>query len=250
VTPRDGRWSLAQRIKNDLIYLTVCIFIRAALALPRSWLPALGSALGALAATLMRRARRIAVANLALVNPTWTLTRCRCETSRVFAALGRCLTDTLALLDAREPAERTLTLDAGSSTALDSALAEGRGVVYLTCHLAPWERMAALLSARGYPITTVARESYDARYHALLYDRLREDRGVRVIYRGQESAPLAIVRALRQKRVVGFLMDLPGRIPTTDVLLLGQPARLPLGPSSSAHRRWARASASACSSSA
>ena len=39
-----------------------------------------------------------------------------------------------------------------------------------------------------------------------------------------------MMRALRRRRVLGFLMDLPGRIPTLPVVLLGQPSRLPIGP--------------------
>jgi KDO2-lipid IV(A) lauroyltransferase len=89
--------------------------------------------------------------------------------------------------------------------------------------------MAALLAKRGFPITTVARESYDPRFHALLYDKLRARRDVQVIYRGDPGAPLAIVRALRRGRVLGLLMDMPGRIATRDVTWLGLPSRVPIG---------------------
>src|SRR5262249_2027741 len=91
----------------------------------------------------------------------------------------------------------------------DEALGEGRGVIYATCHLGPWERMAALLSGLGYPITTIARSSYDARFHTLVYDRLRRSRNVETIYRTDPQAPFAVVRALRRVRVVGFVVDLP-----------------------------------------
>jgi KDO2-lipid IV(A) lauroyltransferase len=230
VTPRDGAWSKAQRAKNDALYWTARASIGALLALPRAWLPMLGGAIGRLAWMLLVSARRVAVANFAQVNPSWSTSRCKHEARSVFLELGRCLADSIRLLDPSELAERTLTLDSASASTLERAVAEGRGVIYMTCHLAPWERMAALLSSRGYPITTVARESYDPRFHALLYDRLRERRGVATIYRGHTGAPFAIVRALRRGRVVGFLMDLPGRLATIDVVLLGQPARLPLGP--------------------
>ena len=113
---------------------------------------------------------------------------------------------------------------------LRQALAQKRGVVYVTGHLGPWERMAALLAAEGFPISTMARESYDRRFHALVYERLRNNRNVETIYRGSPGAPFAMLRALRRGRVLGFLVDLPGRTPTLPADLLGLPSRLPLGP--------------------
>ena len=44
------------------------------------------------------------------------------------------------------------------------------------------------VTSLGYPITTVARESYDPRFHELLYKRLRTARKVEVIYRGDSRA--------------------------------------------------------------
>jgi lauroyl/myristoyl acyltransferase len=101
--------------------------------------------------------------------------------------------------------------------------------------------MAALLAKLGYPITTVARESYDPRFHGLLYERLRTSRNVEAIYRTDPSAPFAIVRALRRGRVVGFLVDLPSRMaartdagrnqrPFQPVEWLGCPSHIALGP--------------------
>jgi KDO2-lipid IV(A) lauroyltransferase len=90
--------------------------------------------------------------------------------------------------------------------------------------------MAAVLASVGFPITTIARESYDPRLQRLVYDRLRTGRNVQAIYRGQPGAAFAMLRTLRKGRVLGFPMDLPGRVPTLPVRLLGQASRLPIGP--------------------
>lgn len=206
--------------------------------LPRSWLVRLGRGLGLLAHRLLASARRQARNNVALCFPEWS-PRERADFVREnFLTLGENLADTVALLDAREPADRTLEVPETSERVLREALSLGKGVVYLTAHLGPWERMAALLSARGFPISTVARESYDPRFNRL-YDRLRLSRGVEALYRGHETAPIAIVRALRRNRVVGFPVDLPGRIPTVPVMLLGRASALPIGPARLALRTGA-----------
>ena len=222
-------WSSRQRRKNDVIFAAASAGIRLGLALPRAWLAPTGSWLGLAAYALLGRARQTTIDNLSRVHPELDAARCRAIARATFRSLGRNLTDTLALLDPREDPARSLAVDGASERVLSAALAEGRGVIYVTCHLGPWERMAALLAARGFPITTVARESYDPRFHALVYERLRDRRNVEVIYRGAPNAPFAIVRALRQGRVLGFLLDMPGSIATQGVTWLGLPSRMPVG---------------------
>jgi lauroyl/myristoyl acyltransferase len=222
-------WSVRQRRKNDLIFAAATAGIRLGLALPRAWLAPTGSWLGLAAYAVLGRARRATLDNLSLVHPDLDAAECRAIARATFRSLGRNLTDALALLDPREDPARSLSVGAASERVLSDALAHGRGVIYATCHLGPWERMAALLAARGFPITTVARASYDPRFHALVYERMRSRRNVQVIYRGQPSAPLAIVRTLRKGRVLGLLLDMPGRIATQGVTWLGLPSRMPIG---------------------
>jgi len=231
VNARDGAlWLPRQRWKNDALYRAAQLAIALGLRLPRSWLPGLGRLLGSLSYLALARARATASENLALVHPALSPAERRALTHRIFRHLGQSLTDALALLDARERAARTLALPPASATALADALAQGRGVIFVTAHLGPWERMAGLLAERGFPITTVARESYDRRFHPLVYDRLRTARSIEVIYRAAPGMPVALVRALRRGRVLGMFLDLPGRVPTRRVVLLGHVSRAPVGP--------------------
>jgi KDO2-lipid IV(A) lauroyltransferase len=220
-----GDWTARQRLKNDALYALA----RAALAivrrLPRALVALLCRALGLLAWALLGRERRLVNARLAAGLGAPVPSR---RVRAAFFAAGDVLADTLALLDPRELAGRTLTMDAASRAVLRAALAEGRGVVYVAAHLGPWERMAALLAAEGFPVVTVARESYDPRFTAL-YERLRAPRGVRSIYRDRPGAVTAIVRALRAGRGVGFLIDLPSRVRSIRAPLFGVMASLPVG---------------------
>jgi KDO2-lipid IV(A) lauroyltransferase len=225
-----AQWSRGQRIKNDLLYALAAAALRGARGLPRVWLSAIGRAVGDLAFVLLGEARRLATDNIALVYPELEARERRRMARRVFRALGGDLGDAVALLCPDEAPDATLHLPPESAATLRRALDRGRGVVYATAHLGPWEHMAPLLCRAGFPIATVARESYDARFHPLVYDPWRARRGVRVIYRGRADAPFAIVRALRSGSVVGFPVDLPGRVPVVDVMILGVPSRLPVGP--------------------
>ena len=220
-----GTWTSRQKRKNDALYALA----RAALAMvrraPRALVALLCRALGLLAWALLGRERRLVRARLeAGLGEAAPPRRVRAA----FLAAGDTLADTIAPLDPREPAGRTMTMDAASRAVLRAAIAEGRGVVYVAAHLGPWERMAALLVAEGFPVVTVARESYDPRFTAL-YERLRAPRGVRSIYRGRPGAATAIVRELRAGRGVGFLIDLPSRVRSIRAPLFGVMASLPVG---------------------
>jgi KDO2-lipid IV(A) lauroyltransferase len=222
--------SRRRRFKNDVLYWSAVTAVRLGLLLPKSLLPAAGSVVGEISYWTLARSRALTLHNLGLVFPSLGPRERRALARRVFRCLGRNLTDTLALLDPRESEARTLRVPAQSAEALTEALAQRRGVIYVTAHLGPWERMASLLAREGFPITTLARESYDPRFHDLVYDPLRRRRRVEVIYRGSPGAPAALVRALRKGRVLGLLIDLPGRLATRPVHLLGQPSKAPMGP--------------------
>jgi Kdo2-lipid IVA lauroyltransferase/acyltransferase len=220
-----GAWTRRQRFKNDALYAIARGALAIAERAPRFAVVAFARGLGAIAYAVLARERRLARARLAAA------TGARVPERRVLAAFlaaGDALADTVALLDPRERAGRSLALDQASREAFRGALAEGRGVVYVAAHLGPWERMAALLVEEGFPVATVARESYDPRF-TRLYDRLRAPRGVRGIYRGRPGAAAAIVRELRAGRAVGFLVDIPSRVRSVPARLFGAEADVPVG---------------------
>jgi Kdo2-lipid IVA lauroyltransferase/acyltransferase len=261
---RDGAtWTPLQQLKNDLIYAAVWVALGVILRLPRQVVAGLCRALGAIAYRVLRRERAIAAARLAAGlgarasgapthveearesgAPTHVEEARESESGAptdaarapdavrrvraAFLTLAATLADTLALFDPRERAGRTLTIDPASREVFRAALAEGRGVVFVSAHLGSWERMAALLVEEGFPVATVARESYDPRL-TRLYERIRAPRGVRSIYRGRPGATAAIVRELRAGRAVGFLIDLPARVQSEQIHLFGALTSLPVG---------------------
>jgi len=227
--PRDVRlgasWTPQQRLKNDAIHALVRAALFVVTRLPRRAVASLCRALGAFAWLSLRRERGLAQARLdAGLGAPAPPARVRAA----FLRAGATLADTLALLDPRERAGDGLALDPDSAAVFRDALAAGRGVVFVSAHIGPWERLAALLAEEGFPVATVARESYDPRL-TRLYDRLRAPRGVRSIYRGSPGAVTAIARELRAGRAVGFLVDLPARVACARATLFGAPMDVPVG---------------------
>jgi len=223
-----GRWTRGQRAKNAALYAAIRVALAIATRLPPAVARALGRGAGALAHLVLPGPRRIARANVARALPALEPAARRDIVRRAYRELGGHLGDAVASLGpGRDVA--LLPFPERDRRTLDDARAEGRGVLFVSAHLGPWERVAATLVAAGVPLTTVARESYDPRLTSL-YDRLRGARGVRSIYRGDPHAPVRLVRTLRRGEVLGVPMDLKSRVPSVIADFLGAPAPTPVGP--------------------
>jgi KDO2-lipid IV(A) lauroyltransferase len=231
-----GAWSARQRAKNGLLYGLASLVLAASRAIPLWALAAVGKALGLAVHALAGHERRTASANVARVFPELGEPERAALVRRNFATLGEALADAVALMRPRGGALLELTPEARS--VLDTAIREGRGVVFASAHLGPWERVAASLVAAGIPFATVARESYDPRF-TRLYERLRGRRGVRVVWRSQPGAATRIVRTLRDGAVLGMPMDLRSRVPSRSAPFLGHDAPTAIGPARIALRAGA-----------
>lgn len=230
-----GVWGSRQRRKNDVIYALIRLALAVARVLPVALVEAGCRLLGVLVYGVLGRARRRVRTRLTRGLGVAVNER---DVLGAFVTAGALLADTLALLDPRERAGRTLTMSDEARRVFRAALDEGRGVVFVTAHLGPWERMAALLAEEGFPVATVARESYDPRL-TWQYERLRAPRGVRSIYRGHPGAARRILRELTRGGAVGFLIDLPARVPSLEVSLFGDAMGMPVGPAKIALARRA-----------
>jgi KDO2-lipid IV(A) lauroyltransferase len=230
--PRDvrlgGRWTIFQRLKNDALWALAMAALGATRPLPASRMRGLGRALGRIAHLLAGGARRIALDNVARVYPSLPARDQRALVRRCFATLGEALGETAMLLRATG-GPPPLALPDESRAVLASARAEGRGVLFASAHLGPWERVAASLVAARIPLVTLARESYDPRF-SRLYERLRGAHGVHVVWRASPGAAARILRTLRGGGVLGVPMDLRSRVASLPVPFLGQFAPTAIGP--------------------
>jgi KDO2-lipid IV(A) lauroyltransferase len=232
-----GQWTLAQRAKNDLLYLLATAAIATLGRLPPRALRGAGVLVGRLARVLVPGARHIAEANVSIAFPDLDGSARRALVARTYRTLGGYLGEAVAMLDPRRAVE-LLPFAEGARETLDAAIAEQRGVLFASAHLGPWERVAATLVACELPFTAVAREAYDPRL-TRLYDRLRGGRGLATIYRGAPGAGAALLRTLRRGHVLGIPMDLASRVPSVEVPFLGRSARTPVGPARLALRTGA-----------
>jgi KDO2-lipid IV(A) lauroyltransferase len=230
---RTGRrWGFAQALKNQLIYALVRVLLAAADRLPERLLLAVGRGLGLLAHRVLGRTRRLTRAHLLAACPNENVTALA---RSAFRNAGENLSRTLLLRRRDFRAREHVHVGEEARAVLEGALAEGRGVVFVSAHLGPFEWLAAAMAEHGYQPVILVRESYDRRLSRLV-DQHRLQRGIEVIHRGAPGAEVAVLRALRAGRPVGFLPDLAGRVRTSPARWLGRVRHLASGPGQLATR--------------
>ncbi|HBI30353.1 MAG TPA: hypothetical protein DDY54_12025, partial [Deltaproteobacteria bacterium] len=105
---------------------------------------------------------------------------------------------------------------------LDEALAENRGALLVTGHLGNWEFIPVVLAERGYPLTVYA----GAQTNPLtdeLHNETRRGFGIHLLGKGADAV-MEIWHALKQRRIVGLLIDQDERKSGDFVNFFGTPA--------------------------
>jgi KDO2-lipid IV(A) lauroyltransferase len=164
----------------------------------------LGATLGQLTYWLLPGRRRVALANLALVYGGRRSVRERAAIARAsFRHLGITAVECCRLFFGDADALlRRVRLEGIEH--LRAAMAEGRGVFFLTAHFGNWELLAAAHRLGGYPLSVVVRPLDNPDLEALVA-RARERSGLRVI--AKREALRAIRNALARGECVGLLLD-------------------------------------------
>lgn len=110
---------------------------------------------------------------------------------------------------------------------MKGALAEGHGLIVITGHIGTWEWLSASVALAGLPVTAIAKTQPNQEYSRAL-DNLRKKVRVDIFSRGT-SELLSAARALRQGKILGFLMDQDAGPGGAFIDFLGKPASTPMG---------------------
>ncbi len=183
-----------------------------------------GARYGRLLQKLSRKHRERAALNLELAFPELDQDQRESIARGVFEHFGRVTADFLRS-EKRSADEVLNSVKVTGEEHLMDAQALGKGVIFITGHYGNWERMAHWLSAKGYPLTVVARDANDTSLNQRVL-KIREHAGIQVLSRG--NAARSILVKLKRKEIVGILPDQNAR--DLFVPFFGKPAGSVEGP--------------------
>jgi lauroyl/myristoyl acyltransferase len=121
---------------------------------------------------------------------------------------------------------------------LNAAVAEGKGIIFVTLHFGNWDMGAAGLAAYGYPVDAIA-ETFEPPQMNDLVQGHRRHLGMNII--PMERVGPRVMRALRRGDILALLIDVPAPGASVPVEFFGALAEVPAGPARLALRTGARA---------
>lgn len=111
---------------------------------------------------------------------------------------------------------------------LTEALAQQKGVVFLTGHLGNWEWFGAALAMAGFPVADIVRKQPNDQ-HTRLLNEFRQMFGIE-IYASGSSEVIGAAKALKKGKLLGFFADGDAGNDGIFVDFFGKPASTHLGP--------------------
>lgn len=205
--------------------------------LPLPWALAIGAALGRLAAHLRPGDRRRAIEQLQTALDLQPQDA-RQLANRCFAHLGRIAAEIVLLPKLGRRLKTYVTLPDPDRAVLQAAMAEGKGVLFVTGHLGNWELLAQRVVAEGLPAATLARGAPNPYLGAWLLERRRRG-GVETINRGDPKAARQLLGILKRGGVLGILIDQDTQVESVHVPFFGRPAATPVAAAQLARSRKA-----------
>jgi len=171
--------------------------------------------------------RGVTERQIAAAFPEWNAEQVEAVARESYRNLGRVAIEATIL--SRGTPRDVLALFGASPTwtVAESALAGGRGAIFVAGHLGNWELSGAYLAARGVRVTAIARGMSNPLSDDY-FRRTRERLGMHIMH--DRDAVRGVPRALRAGHAVGFLSDQATYgLASTYTPFFGRPAKTPRG---------------------
>jgi Kdo2-lipid IVA lauroyltransferase/acyltransferase len=190
-------------MKEWLAYLVVWSVLKCTGALPRPLARAMGAGTARMLFTVTPRFRKIAKFNLELAFPEWTDAQRDATLRGMVRSLGWMAAEFARMPRyTRENIEEIIVLD-GNENFLEGQR-RGKGVLFLTAHMGPWELSSYAHALYGHPLHYMARPLDNARLDALV-NRYRGLSGNAPIFKNESAR--VMLKILRGAGTIGILAD-------------------------------------------
>jgi len=176
-----------------------------------SWLPLglalkLAGLLGRAAYFFSRRGSSRVLTHLAVALPELSDAERQRIARGCFIHLMKATMEVVCIRQIDPQLEDYVELTDASGKVLAEALAEKRGLVFVTGHVGNWELLARRFARTGAQPVVVAKRSWNARLDEALA-AFRQSGGVTTLWREEIKSGRLLLRAMREGKTLGLLID-------------------------------------------
>ena len=186
--------------------------------IPIKFLPFFGAILGKISFIILKSKRNLIYENLKLSFPNWEeekIKRCTLENFKHYGLTFFELFKIKNLIE-RVEIEGLENLDQ-------------KPCIFITAHLGNWELLAQVLAKNNVPLYAIAKETYISNFNRFLIN-LRKKGKIETILRGSKESAKLMLKCIKEKKVLGFLIDQDTKVESVFVPFFGRLASTPSGP--------------------
>ncbi len=216
-----------KRGKNDLIFAAVRFVLFVHGVLPRKLGLAVFEILGDIAYCFPNRERTRTVEHLrSIFSAQWPEKKVLSLARRVYRELGKNAFDAIYFARCnKKQMEKNVLCDDLSE--FRRAYDRGKGMVAITAHCGCFEMLLHYFAAQGFRSFAIGKEVYDRRLDRLV-TKMRSGPNITYVYSSEN--PRAIIRLLKEGRLMGALIDQDTKVDGVFAHFLGKLAYTPSAP--------------------
>lgn len=166
----------------------------------------LAGLLGRAAFLFSRQGSSRALAHLALAMPELSAAERQRIARGCFVHLMKGTMEVVCIRQIDPQLEDYVELTDASGKVLAEALAEKRGLVFVTGHLGNWELLARRFARMGAQPVVVAKRSWNVRLDEVVA-AFRQSGGVKTLWREEIKSGRLLLQAMREGKTLGLLID-------------------------------------------
>jgi KDO2-lipid IV(A) lauroyltransferase len=220
----DVPWSKRTRRSLRVWAIRAGLWLGAVLPFRLTW--ALGGLVGRVAWRIGRRDRELTLAHLAFAFPELPEAERRAIARGCFLHYGHGAAEAAQIAHI-DPILTDYVAFAGEGEALLRAASQaGKGFIFVTGHLGSWELLARRIVRAGVPAIVIAARSWDRRIDDMV-EAFRLRGGVPTLFREDPSGGRTLLRALRDGKALGILIDQDTKVQSVFVPFFGHLASTP-----------------------
>ena len=230
-TPVFKSMSQFKKIRKNIKYTLLVAVIKMLLViihvLPRKVSMAMAAGLGGLSFQLLKEERLKTISNLTTAyGEEKTAAEIAAMAKEVWVNLGKSGVEFAIKMGQEKPDDFFKDLEIIGNEYLQDAYQKGKGILGLISHMGCWEGTAMGLPMLGIPAFAIGKRLGNEKLNVLLF-KSRGKKGVPTLARG--ASYKTILRTLREKNLIGILIDQDTEVRGVFVDFYGKPAYTPIG---------------------